>query len=91
MIAYAILLTRNNEFSAVANNEVADIIRKNNGYFVQGGYNPLEYIACFVFQKQEERDNTAIEFQKADIDFDTRDDAIVDDRYFGGSNNGKKS
>ena len=31
-------------------------------------------------------------FKKEEIDFDTRDDAIVDDRYFsGGSNNGKKS
>lgn len=82
MRAYAILITRNNEFNAIANNEVADIIRKNNGYFVQGGYNPLEYLGCFVFKNIEERDRTAIEFEQNDIDFDTRDDAIVDDRYF---------
>ena len=81
-IAYALLIHRKNDIGVLVKPSTADIIRRTNGFVVMDGYNMFKYISCLAFKTRLNRDKCAQLLEQIGIDFDTRDDALVDKRYF---------
>lgn len=74
---YAILIRQSNPENVLFSDGVANAIKANNGAVVLTGYNLVQYVACVVFKSLMERERCASMFDQMNIDFDTKDDAII--------------
>ena len=74
---YAILIRQSNPEDVIFSEKVTNAIKTNNGAVVLTGFNLMHYVACIVFKTLMERERCASMFDQINIDFDTRDDAII--------------
>lgn len=74
---YAILIRQSNPEDVIFSEKVTNAIKTNNGAVVLTGFNLMHYVACIVFKTLMERERCASMFDQMNIDFDTRDDAII--------------
>ena len=82
MKAYVIFIKAENDTKILMSESVADIIKANRGAVVLSGFNPQLYVACFAFGTYQNRDTAAAALAKLGVTYKTRDDGIVDDRFY---------
>lgn len=81
MRAYAILISKNNDYELLFSQTLIEIIKKHGGGVVLEGYNMVEYIACIVFKTKARRDICANELINLKVNLTIRNDAIIPDGY----------
>lgn len=83
MRVYGILLSQENTDEQLMNESIVRMLEEHHGAVVMNGFNPMKYVACFVFKNRFERDACANELRYMGVKLDTRDDGIIDDEYGG--------
>lgn len=81
---FALLIKHENDATKLISQNALNAIKANNGAVIWEGYNMLKYVQCLVFKTRLQRDRCASKFEQLGIDFDTRDDAVIDERYYKG-------